>query len=58
MICKEFSGNILTWHSARYVGGVYELTADSFFVGGHAVKIIGWGTLNNVDYWLVANSWG
>lgn len=26
--------------------------------GGHAVNIIGWGTLNGLDYWLVANSWG
>lgn len=23
--------------------------------GGHAVKIIGWGVENGVDYWLVAN---
>lgn len=26
-------------------------------MGGHAVKIIGWGVENNIDYWLVANSW-
>ncbi|KAJ8944112.1 hypothetical protein NQ318_013294 [Aromia moschata] len=25
--------------------------------GGHAVKIIGWGTENDTPYWLVANSW-
>ena len=25
--------------------------------GGHAVKIIGWGVEEGVDYWLVANSW-
>ena len=23
----------------------------------HAVKILGWGVENGVDYWLVANSW-
>ncbi|XP_039276821.1 cathepsin B-like cysteine proteinase 3 [Nilaparvata lugens] len=25
--------------------------------GGHAVKIIGWGSENGVPYWLIANSW-
>uniref|UniRef100_A0A8W8NDP1 Peptidase C1A papain C-terminal domain-containing protein n=3 Tax=Ostreidae TaxID=6563 RepID=A0A8W8NDP1_MAGGI len=24
---------------------------------GHAIKILGWGTENGDDYWLVANSW-
>jgi len=41
-----------------YESGVYMLTPGATMVGGHAVKIIGWGTLNGVDYWLVANSWG
>jgi len=41
-----------------YVSGVYqkhwwELLPE----GGHAVKIVGWGTEDGVDYWLVANSW-
>ena len=26
-------------------------------LGGHAVKIIGWGVEDGEDYWLVANSW-
>lgn len=26
-------------------------------LGGHAIKIIGWGTENGSPYWLVANSW-
>lgn len=26
-------------------------------MGGHAIRIIGWGSENGIDYWLVANSW-
>ena len=24
----------------------------------HAVAIVGWGTVNAIDYWLIKNSWG
>lgn len=27
------------------------------YLGGHAVKVIGWGSENGTPYWLVANSW-
>jgi len=41
-----------------YKSGVYQKHWSEIIPeGGHAVKIIGWGTENNVDYWLVANSW-
>ncbi|EEC05796.1 cathepsin B, putative, partial [Ixodes scapularis] len=26
-------------------------------VGGHAIRILGWGTENGTPYWLAANSW-
>lgn len=39
-----------------YVSGVYQHKYGEE-VGGHAVKIVGWGTENNTPYWLVANSW-
>ena len=26
-------------------------------LGGHAIRILGWGTEEGTPYWLVANSW-
>lgn len=39
-----------------YKSGVYSHTTGSE-LGGHAVRMLGWGTENGVDYWLIANSW-
>jgi cathepsin B len=41
-----------------YKGGVYKRISDNF-MGGHAVKVVGWGKDNNdeTEYWIVANSW-
>jgi len=39
-----------------YKTGVYQHTTGNF-LGGHAVRLIGWGTENNTPYWLIANSW-
>ena len=39
-----------------YKSGVYQHTSGSLD-GGHAIKILGWGTENGTPYWLVANSW-
>ncbi|CAB3398849.1 unnamed protein product [Caenorhabditis bovis] len=41
----------------KYKSGVYHHTAGKL-LGGHAIKIIGWGTEGGKNYWLVANSWG
>jgi len=27
------------------------------FLGGHAVKVLGWGIEDGTNYWIVANSW-
>jgi cathepsin B len=39
-----------------YKSGVYHHTSGSA-LGGHAVKMLGWGVENGQNYWLVANSW-
>mmetsp|Transcript_12214 Transcript_12214/g.19940 ORF Transcript_12214/g.19940 Transcript_12214/m.19940 type:complete len:341 (+) Transcript_12214:34-1056(+) len=40
----------------NYKSGVYKHTSGSA-LGGHAIKIIGWGVEDGQDYWLVVNSW-
>jgi cathepsin B len=39
-----------------YESGVYVHTSGSA-LGGHAVKIFGWGVEDGTPYWSVANSW-
>jgi cathepsin B len=39
-----------------YKSGVYSHTTGKM-LGGHAIKIIGWGEDNGVKYWTCANSW-
>ncbi|XVF22237.1 hypothetical protein REPUB_Repub12eG0156300 [Reevesia pubescens] len=42
---------------AHYKSGVYKHVTGSV-MGGHAVKLIGWGTSDDrEDYWLLANQW-
>ncbi|XP_064411518.1 cathepsin B [Latimeria chalumnae] len=40
----------------QYKSGVYKhVTGDA--VGGHAIRILGWGVESGTPYWLIANSW-
>ncbi|GFR11784.1 cathepsin B [Trichonephila clavata] len=39
-----------------YKSGVYRHISQEE-MGGHAVRVLGWGTENGTPYWLVANSW-
>ncbi|XP_012569587.1 cathepsin B-like protease 2 [Cicer arietinum] len=42
---------------AHYKSGVYK-HITGYELGGHAVKLIGWGTSDDgEDYWLLANQW-
>lgn len=40
----------------NYVSGIYHATSQEQ-LGGHAIKIVGWGVENGVKYWKVQNSW-
>lgn len=39
-----------------YTGGVYQHVTGKY-LGGHAVKMIGWGVEDGTPYWLCVNSW-
>lgn len=41
----------------NYKSGVYQ-HVEGDMAGGHAIKVLGYGSENGVDYWLCANSWG
>jgi len=40
----------------NYKSGVYQ-HVDGKPLGGHAIRLLGWGEENGTPYWLVANSW-
>lgn len=40
----------------NYKSGVYQHVTGQE-LGGHAIKVIGWGGENGVKYWLCVNSW-
>jgi len=49
LVYKSF----MSYKSGVYSKHFWELLPE----GGHAVKVVGWGTESGTDYWLVANSW-
>ena len=40
----------------NYTSGVYSHSSGDL-LGGHCIKLIGWGVDSGVDYWVAANSW-
>lgn len=41
----------------NYRSGIYKYVSGRNY-GGHAVKVVGWGTTNGINYWIAQNSWG
>ncbi|XP_050438006.1 cathepsin B-like [Adelges cooleyi] len=41
----------------NYKSGVYIKSENASCLGGHSVKLIGWGVENEIPYWLCVNSW-
>lgn len=46
----------MIWDDAK--DGIIPSIDDKNFLGGHAIKIAGWKTINGVCYLIVQNSWG
>ena len=53
------AGMVVAEDFMHYKGGVYKYDHGDL-IGGHAVKIVGWGkdAATKVDFWIVENSWG
>jgi cathepsin B len=48
---------LLEYHQNHLaVTGVYQHVTGPA-LGGHAIRILGWGVENGTPYWLIANSW-
>jgi len=37
---------------------IYRSKKNETRIGGHAIRIVGWGVENGIKFWWIANSWG
>jgi len=42
----------------HYQRGDIYVRKSNQMMGGHAVKVIGWGKEGDIDFWVAENSWG
>lgn len=46
------------WSFRYYSGGIYSDRSCNKYSQNHAVLVVGYGSQNGQDYWLIKNSWG
>ena len=57
VLTRRVYPRVVTVRFFRFLpSGVYQHVTGSA-VGGHAIKVLGWGEENGTPYWLCANSW-